>query len=79
MKQKTRYNIRLAQKKEVVVRPSQDLEGFHRMLLVTGGRDGFGVHGADYYRRAYDLFHRHGHAVNASCCRRNMPGSRWRR
>jgi lipid II:glycine glycyltransferase (peptidoglycan interpeptide bridge formation enzyme) len=60
MKQKTRYNIRLAQKKEVVVRPSQDLEGFHRMMLITGGRDGFGVHGADYYRKAYELFHGRG-------------------
>ena len=27
------------------------------MLLLTGGRDGFGVHALEYYRRAYDLFH----------------------
>lgn len=57
MKQKTRYNIRLATKKDVHVRTWNDLEGFHRMLLVTGGRDGFGVHSLAYYRRAYELFH----------------------
>ena len=27
------------------------------MMLVTGGRDGFGVHHAEYYQRAYDLLH----------------------
>jgi lipid II:glycine glycyltransferase (peptidoglycan interpeptide bridge formation enzyme) len=57
MKQKTRYNIRLAGKKGVTVRAWDDLDGFHRMMQVTGGRDGFGVHSLDYYRRAYELFH----------------------
>jgi lipid II:glycine glycyltransferase (peptidoglycan interpeptide bridge formation enzyme) len=56
MKQKTRYNIRLAEKKGVTVRPWNDLPAFHRMLLVTGGRDRFGVHSLEYYRRAYELF-----------------------
>jgi lipid II:glycine glycyltransferase (peptidoglycan interpeptide bridge formation enzyme) len=44
MKQKTRYNIRLAEKKGVTVRPWNDLMSFHKMMLVTGVRDGFGVH-----------------------------------
>jgi peptidoglycan pentaglycine glycine transferase (the first glycine) len=57
MKQKTRYNIRLAEKKGVTVRPWQDLQAFHNMMLTTGGRDGFGVHSLEYYRRAYDLLH----------------------
>jgi lipid II:glycine glycyltransferase (peptidoglycan interpeptide bridge formation enzyme) len=57
MKQKTRYNIRLAEKKGVTVRAWEDLDGFHKMLLTTGGRDEFGVHSLDYYRRAYELFH----------------------
>jgi len=56
MKQKTRYNIRLAAKKGVTVRPWDDLPAFHEMMLVTGGRDGFGVHSLKYYQRAYDLF-----------------------
>jgi lipid II:glycine glycyltransferase (peptidoglycan interpeptide bridge formation enzyme) len=55
MKQKTRYNIRLAEKKGVTVRAWDDVESFHRMMLVTGGRDGFGVHSLEYYKRAYEL------------------------
>jgi len=57
MKQKTRYNIRLAAKKGVTVRAWDDLLAFHQMMLVTGGRDGFGVHSLEYYQRAYQLFH----------------------
>jgi lipid II:glycine glycyltransferase (peptidoglycan interpeptide bridge formation enzyme) len=57
MKQKTRYNIRLAEKKGVIVRPWDDLESFHKMMLLTGGRDGFGVHAREYYQRAYELLH----------------------
>jgi peptidoglycan pentaglycine glycine transferase (the first glycine) len=57
MKQKTRYNIRLAEKKGVTVRPWGDLSAFHDMMLVTGERDGFGVHSEKYYRRAYELLH----------------------
>ena len=57
MKQKTRYNIRLAAKKGVNVRPWDDLPAFHQMMLVTGGRDEFGVHSLEYYQRAYELFH----------------------
>lgn len=56
MKQKTRYNVRLAEKKGVTVRSWDDLEGFHRMMTITGRRDGFGVHSLDYYRKAYELF-----------------------
>jgi lipid II:glycine glycyltransferase (peptidoglycan interpeptide bridge formation enzyme) len=56
MKQKTRYNIRLAEKKGVTVRPWDDFETFHRMMLSTGRRDGFGVHSLEYYQRAYELF-----------------------
>jgi peptidoglycan pentaglycine glycine transferase (the first glycine) len=57
MKQKCRYNIRLAEKKEIKVRGWDDLEGFHRLMQVTGGRDGFGVHSLAYYQKAYELFH----------------------
>jgi lipid II:glycine glycyltransferase (peptidoglycan interpeptide bridge formation enzyme) len=57
MKQKCRYNIRLAEKKGVTVRVWDDIDGFHKMIQITGGRDGFGVHSLEYYRRAYELFH----------------------
>jgi lipid II:glycine glycyltransferase (peptidoglycan interpeptide bridge formation enzyme) len=57
MKQKTRYNIRLAEKKGVTVRAWDDVPAFHRMMLATGERDVFGVHSLEYYRRTYELFH----------------------
>ena len=57
MKQKCRYNVRLAEKKGIIVRAWDDLDGFHRLMQVTGGRDGFGVHSLEYYRKAYQLFH----------------------
>lgn len=57
MKQKTRYNIRLAEKKGVTVRAWDDIKSFHKMMLITGGRDGFGVHSLEYYQRAYNLLH----------------------
>ena len=60
MKQKCRYNIRLAEKKGVAVRTWDDVAAFHRMVLATGERDVFGVHSLEYYRRAYDLFHEAG-------------------
>jgi len=57
MKQKCRYNIRLAEKKGVSVRPWADVAGFHQLIEVTGGRDGFAVHSLAYYQRAYELFY----------------------
>ena len=63
MKQKTRYNIRLAEKKGVEVNKTEDLEGFHELMRVTGQRDGFGVHSLSYYTRAYELFNRRGEVV----------------
>ena len=60
MKQKCRYNIRLAEKKGVIVRAWDDIKAFHEMMIVTGGRDNFGVHSLAYYQRAYELFHSKG-------------------
>jgi len=56
MKQKTRYNIRLAEKRGIRVGPSDDIDLFSRLMVETGSRDNFGVHSLDYYRRAYELF-----------------------
>lgn len=56
MKQKTRYNIRLAQRKGVCVRLATSLDAFYALLQTTSGRDRFGVHARAYYQRAFDLF-----------------------
>ena len=60
MKPKTRYNIRLAGRKEVLVHPSDDIENFHKVMAVTSQRQAFHVHSLGYYRRAYELFHARG-------------------
>jgi len=56
MKQKTRYNIRLAEKKGVVVRETNDIQGFYNLMQTTGTRDGFAVHDISYYQKAFDIF-----------------------
>ena len=58
MKQKTRYNIRLAKKKGVIIRQGTeaDISTFHNLSLLTSDRDQFGVHSLEYYKLAYKLF-----------------------
>ncbi len=57
MKSKTRYNIRLSAKKDVVVRQGtrEDIPAYIQLMQITGQRDGFGIHSADYYRAAFDI------------------------
>jgi peptidoglycan pentaglycine glycine transferase (the first glycine) len=63
MKQKHRYNIRLAEKKEVIVQPSDDISGFHQLMLTTSQRDEFGIHQQRYYQSVYDQFAPSGRCV----------------
>jgi len=62
MKQKTRYNVRLAEKKGVRVRPGSgaDLDLLYRLYAETSVRDGFVIRAADYYRDAWGSFIRAG-------------------
>lgn len=59
MKQKTRYNIKLATKRGVIVQPSSNIELFSRMMEITGNRDDFSVHDLKYYQTAYERFNPH--------------------
>lgn len=49
MKQKTRYNIRLAEKHEIKIKESNDFEGFWKLLEKTARRDKFHLHLKNYY------------------------------
>lgn len=51
MHQKTRYNIRLAQRRGVTVRPADldEVGVFYEMLRDTSGRNDFGIHDERYY------------------------------
>jgi lipid II:glycine glycyltransferase (peptidoglycan interpeptide bridge formation enzyme) len=57
MKQKWRYNIRLAERKGVIVRAgsADDIATFYRLLQITSKRDRFAIHSFEYYRAAFDL------------------------
>ncbi len=58
MKQKTRYNVRLAERKGVQVRRGgpADLDLLYRMYAETSVRDGFAIRGLEYYRDAWGRF-----------------------
>jgi peptidoglycan pentaglycine glycine transferase (the first glycine) len=62
MKQKTRYNIRLAEKKGVSVRIGllDDLPLLYKMYAETSVRDGFIIRDEGYYRTVWQTFMRTG-------------------
>lgn len=53
---KTRYNVRLATKKGVVIKEGtrDDLKVFHKIMITTGIRDGFITRPLSYFERMYD-------------------------
>ncbi len=58
MKEKWRYNLRLAGRKGVTVRVAEtveDVQAWYTLLQTTGERDQFGVHTLDYYVHAWRL------------------------
>jgi lipid II:glycine glycyltransferase (peptidoglycan interpeptide bridge formation enzyme) len=64
MKSKWRYNIRLAERKGVVVREGNagDFGKFYELMKLTGERDSFAIHGESYYRTAFEQLHADDHA-----------------
>lgn len=61
MKQKTRYNVRLAEKKGVTVRAgtTDDLSMLYKMYAETSVRDGFVIRDEDYYQTVWKIFMAH--------------------
>jgi len=60
MKQKTRYNIRLAEKKGVALRVGtlDDLGILYKMYAETSVRDGFVIRDEGYYKTVWEMFTR---------------------
>ncbi len=59
MRPKTRYNIRLAQKRGVTVARRYDasaVQEFYTLLVDTARRDGFGIHPIEYYEEFWHQF-----------------------
>jgi lipid II:glycine glycyltransferase (peptidoglycan interpeptide bridge formation enzyme) len=67
MKQKWRYNIRLAERRgvEIVEGSADDLETFGQLMAVTARRDGFGHRPAGYYAGVWHRFGRDAHLYMA--------------
>lgn len=60
--QKTRYNIRLAKKRGVVIKDAkkEDLKIFHKIMQITGKRDDFIIRPLEYFEKMYDeLYPKH--------------------
>jgi peptidoglycan pentaglycine glycine transferase (the first glycine) len=59
MKEKWRYNLRLAERKGVKVRAAQsveDIQAWYNLMQITSERDQFGIHTLDYYLQAWHIF-----------------------
>lgn len=59
MKEKWRYNLRLAVRKGVQIRVAETLkevDNWYELLQTTSIRDQFGIHTREYYRKAWQLF-----------------------
>ena len=65
--QKTRYNVRLATKKGVVIKEGtrEDLKDFHEIMKITGKRDDFIIRPLSYFEKMYDELGEHVHLLMA--------------
>lgn len=58
LSQKTRYNIRLAEKKGVIVKTENNEKGiaiFNKLMKETASRQKFLAHSADYYKNCFEI------------------------
>ena len=59
MKEKWRYNVRLASRKGVTIRVAQSLDdvlAWYELMQTTGARDQFGIHTRNYYCDVWRIF-----------------------
>lgn len=74
MKPKGRYNIKVAEKHDVKLSVSGDVDAFYEVLYKTGNRDGFGIHPASYYQNMLDSLGEHAHLILATYEERIVAG-----
>ncbi|TSC97439.1 MAG: methicillin resistance protein [Candidatus Berkelbacteria bacterium Licking1014_2] len=55
MKEKTRYNIRLAEKKNLIIKQQTASDDFWRLMTQTSQRDCFSAHSRNYYQRMVEI------------------------
>jgi lipid II:glycine glycyltransferase (peptidoglycan interpeptide bridge formation enzyme) len=57
LKSRTRYNVRVSGRKDIVIRHGgeEDLENYSRLATLTGQRQGFSIPSYAYYRRLWQI------------------------
>lgn len=55
MKEKTRYNTRLAERKGVVVKEEGNFEDYYSLMRETTGRNKFFAHNEEYHRKMWEI------------------------
>lgn len=61
MKQKARYNIKIAKKNGVLIEKSNNVDEFYKILSITSKRDGFSIHKKSYYQKMLE-------SMSENCC-----------
>ncbi len=56
LNQKTRYNVRVAQKNNIVIEVSESIGDFVKLQRETAKRNGFYLHPDSYYKTVFELF-----------------------
>ena len=74
MKPKGRYNIRVAEKHDVKVEESLDIDTFYHLLKRTGERDDFGIHEKEYYQNLLGSLGQHAQLLMATYEERPVAG-----
>ncbi|MEI6039896.1 MAG: peptidoglycan bridge formation glycyltransferase FemA/FemB family protein [Candidatus Berkelbacteria bacterium] len=60
MKPKGRYNIKVAQKHEVVIEESKNIDDFYKIFCQTARRDGFQVRPKSYFEKLFKILNQDG-------------------
>jgi len=55
MHQKTRYNIHLAEKKEIIIKQEKNIDIFYNLIQETAERDKINIFNKDYYKKLFAI------------------------
>ncbi len=58
MRQKTRYNIRLSEKKEIIIKQEKNIDIFYNLIKQTAERDKINIFNKNYYENLLNYFNK---------------------